>query len=285
MSRTHRRHSFRRSKRWNPRRRRNPSHDADFVKHLRDGGRVEVWMDGEVCVYDSMDRDMDDYYLKPHEVPRFIAELKEAKPFAAWHHYEKDSVKHDGFAMQGRGSRNPVFMNPRGRRRGGSRFTKHRRGRKWESAVHGSLPHWVNPYKVDYYMEREIRGARRAKRLGRKARSGLRRRSGKHIAGLLVGSFNPGRRGRGRGFGRRGGLRSAPSIRDWQGFQRIRGLMKGNPRRDGSRSRSGRKAAESVARKLARRAQDAVDLCVLVRDETGHEMTLKRAARIMGSVR
>lgn len=210
MSRTRRRFSYRRNKRWNPKRRRNPSHDPDFVKHLRDGGRVEVWADGEVCVFDSMDRDMDDYFLKPHEVPRFIAELREAKPFAAWHHYEKDSVKHDGFEMQGRGRRNP------GRRRG-------RR----------------NPYREDYYMSREIRGAKAAKRLGRKARRGLRRRSGKHIAGLLVGSFNPGRRGR--RFGRRGargGMRSAPSVRDWQGFQRIRGLMKGNPRhRRGHRGR------------------------------------------------
>ncbi len=35
--------------------------------------------------------------------------------------------------------------NPRGRRRGGRAFTKHRSGRKWESTVSGSLPYWANP--------------------------------------------------------------------------------------------------------------------------------------------
>ncbi len=36
-------------------------------------------------------------------------------------------------------------MNPRGRKRGGKAFTKHRKGRHWERAVGSSLPHWANP--------------------------------------------------------------------------------------------------------------------------------------------
>lgn len=36
---------------------------------------------------------------------------------------------------------------------------------------------------------------------------------------------------RGRSMGRDGGLRSAPSVRDWQGFRRIKMLLKGNPGR------------------------------------------------------
>lgn len=39
-----------------------------------------------------------------------------------------------------------------------------------------------------------------------------------------------------RSFGRDGGMRSAPSVRDWQGFRRIKMLLKGNPGRvSGSR--------------------------------------------------
>lgn len=119
--------------------RRNPGHDADFVKQFRDGGRIEVWNDGEVCVFDNMDRDQDDYHIKPHEVPALIRDVNAAK-FGAWHHYTKDMVR-DDYEMQGRGKK----RNPRGRKRGGSRFTKHRSGRKWESAVSGSMPHWANP--------------------------------------------------------------------------------------------------------------------------------------------
>lgn len=38
---------------------------------------------------------------------------------------------------------------------------------------------------------------------------------------------------RGRSFGRDGGMTSAPSVRDWQGFRRIKMLLKGNPGRAG----------------------------------------------------
>ncbi len=121
------------------RRRFNPGHDADFVKHFRDGGRIEVWNDGEVCVFDNMDRDQDDYYLKPHEVPALIRDVNAAK-FGAWHHYTKDMVR-DDYEMQGRGKK----RNPRGRKRGGRSFTKARRGHDWERAVHSSLPWFANP--------------------------------------------------------------------------------------------------------------------------------------------
>lgn len=121
------------------RRRHNPGHDADFVKHFRDGGRIEVWNDGEVCVFDSMDRDMDDFHIKPHEVPNLIRDVNAAK-FGAWHHYTKDMIR-DDYEMQGRGKR----RNPRGRKRGGRSFTRARKGRDWERAVHSSLPWFANP--------------------------------------------------------------------------------------------------------------------------------------------
>lgn len=62
-------------------------------------------------------------------------------------------------------------MNPRGRRRGGKAFTKHRSGKKWESTVAGSLPYWANP-----------RGHRGSRRKARQSHEHLVRGGGKHKA-------------------------------------------------------------------------------------------------------
>jgi len=96
------------------RRARNPGADAIYTKHFRSGGRVEVWNDGGVVVYDAFEHDPEEYFIKPYEVKRFIAEIKDAGKNADWHHYSKDMVRGE-FEFQGRG-RNPGKRSKRSRR-------------------------------------------------------------------------------------------------------------------------------------------------------------------------
>lgn len=118
------------------RRRRNPGYDADFVKHFRDGGRIEVWNDGEVCIYDAMDTDQDDFFLQPKEVERFKREIEEA-PHSRWHHFQKDMIS-DDFALQGR-KRKVKSSNPftsRGQHMGRSRRrTSYKKNRRWNPSA------------------------------------------------------------------------------------------------------------------------------------------------------
>lgn len=97
--------------------RRNPGYDPDFTHHFRKGGgRIELFNDGEVCVFDSMDRDMDDYYLKPHEIAKLKRDVLDHQ-LGQWHHYTRDMVR-DDYEFQGRGGREKRNPHRRGSYRG-----------------------------------------------------------------------------------------------------------------------------------------------------------------------
>jgi hypothetical protein len=123
--------------------RRNPSFEPDFTHHFKRGGRIELFNDGEVCVFDAMDRDMDDYYLKPHEVARLKKDVLEHQ-LGQWHHYTRDMVR-DDYDFQGRGGREK--RNPRGHR-------GHRNKRRFEH----SSGRYLSRRQVHH---RERRGSRR----------------------------------------------------------------------------------------------------------------------------
>ncbi len=179
MAKTRRRHSYRKSKRWNPKRsgsyyrakrhlrglsragrdrvigcalgqmnprrrrkgRRNPSRyqteaqanaetvkytrksrncgrnpGATFTKHLRGGGRVEVFQDGQVIVSDH-GREYDRYIVSRGQIHNFINSVKNAGRLGV------EDFRHDNHEMVDMG----VSANPRrGRRKGRGRFKRGR---------------------------------------------------------------------------------------------------------------------------------------------------------------
>ncbi len=144
MAKTHRRTSYRKSKRWNP----SKDHVAPRRRHhARHNRRVR----------------------RMAKINR--KSIKKAQRFFSGRRDRRHNPKRSGSyyrakkAIRGmsRSSRSRMIsgvlgsMNPRGRRRGGKAFTKHRSGRKWESTVSGSLPYWANP-------KRGHRGSRRKAR-------------------------------------------------------------------------------------------------------------------------
>ncbi len=147
MARTRRKHSYRKSKRWNPgkrrgRGRRNPwarpgenaietvritrggrrrncgggmrRNPADLVKHLRDGSRVEVSHDGQVEVYDRKGL-FSRYEIGGGRLAHFIKAVDRAGKNSDKYSFKGEDLKDEGSYA--------VKMNPRGRgkRRGRGR--------------------------------------------------------------------------------------------------------------------------------------------------------------------
>ena len=166
MAKTRRRAAYRKTKRWNPR-----GYRAQRLRGRRSLGAGR-----------HMDRHFQHQSLrKLSKWSRIHTKwAKKANPkrryFPQGHDPRRGSVR--GMLMH------LGQMNPRGRRRGGRAFTKHRSGRKWESTVAGSLPYWANPK----------RGHRGSRRKARHSHAHLVRGGGKH----KVYEFRSKKRGKGR---------------------------------------------------------------------------------------
>lgn len=93
---------------------RNPG--ATFTKHLRGGGRIEVFQDGQVIVSDR-GREYDRYIVSRGQIHNFINSVKNAGRLGV------EDFRHDNHEMVDMG----VSANPRrGRRKGRGRFKRGR---------------------------------------------------------------------------------------------------------------------------------------------------------------
>ena len=135
MARTRRRHSYRKSKRWNPdavpaapaaktnprRRGRNPVATHTFFKRLSDGSQVRVTPYGKVTVLDTDGSIHDQWSLQPYEVPYLLKNLKSAVR-ANKYDYRADAVEEEY---------NTVRQNPRKRK--GRSHRGHKRKHRGDS--------------------------------------------------------------------------------------------------------------------------------------------------------
>lgn len=137
MARTRRRHSYRKSRRWNPDAvsaavaaaptKTNPH---TFIKRLPDGSSVRVTPEGKVTVLDSDGSVHDRWSLKAYEVPRLLRNLKGAKR-ANKYDYRADAVADEYHTV----SMNPRHRKARRSRKHGS-YRKSRRNRTSASTRH-----------------------------------------------------------------------------------------------------------------------------------------------------
>jgi hypothetical protein len=167
------------------RKRRNPGFDADHVQMFPGGGRVEVWNDGEVCVFDPMDRDLDDYHIVPGDVPKLLRLM--AEPLARWHHFMRDMVR-DDVSLLKRRRRNPsslrsriqAIINKRGgssgrksmsrlRRRSKARRSTRKVSRKARRAARKAAWRKAQAKRLAKLRARKAKKSRKGRKTGRRA--------------------------------------------------------------------------------------------------------------------
>lgn len=168
----------------------------DFVHHFHGGGRIELWNDGEVVVWDAMDRDMDDYELKPQYIERLKRLVLEAGPMGRWHHFLREMVVED---VEFKGSRRKKKLV----RDALPAINPHPAWlRKARRLIATARPSRRNP------MARRRSRSRNPRRGSRRGKGGWIKRHGKWVKGALARGGRPARRARrhrSRGRGRRHG--------------------------------------------------------------------------------
>jgi hypothetical protein len=195
------------------------------------GGRVEVWNDGEVCVFDPMDRDLDDYNIVPGDVPKLLRLL--AEPMARWHHFMREMVV-DEVSLVKRRRKNPeafltkfhaqiraIITKARGSRSGRKSMsrlrTKSRRARRSSRRSSNKMTR-KQKRAANRAAFRKLRAKRRGKKVSRRYKA-VRRTSRRGVRRTSKGRFARVGRRTGRKAVRRTGRRYARKSRRYSGVR------------------------------------------------------------------